>query len=167
MEPIRNFAILAALPEANLHSGLETLKAQIEQDIQPLFIAYGSMAFEAFAAIEKERAGRPVEVFLHATESQGDRPLNTEVTWRGMYMGCEAASGGGRYRGKAIHRPAAEASTKANALFWKVSQLQQFPTGMPVAKLSLFRKKTPLQARLVPLEPILIEYPYKQKVWLK
>lgn len=167
METTRSLAILLSVPEVHLLSGLESLAAQQAQAIQSPFIVYGSMDFEAFGEIEKSRAGKAVEVFIYASDRQGDLPLNPEVTWKGVYIGCEPASGGGRYRGKAIHRPASTTlDRKPSAIFWRMTDLRRFDTGMPIGKIQGLKKKSFFQPRFIPETPTLIEYPFHQNKWL-
>ncbi len=166
MDTSRNLAVLFSVPESFLLSGLECVAAQYQQDIHPAFLIYGSMEFEAFAEVEKERKGKPLEMFIYAANAAGDLPLNPEVTWKGIYLGVEAASGGGRYRGKAIHRPPASvAGNKPSALFWKVSDLKKQSKGMPIGRLQVLTKKTLLPDRFLPDKPTLIEYPFHQSKW--
>lgn len=166
METSRSLAVLLSVPESHLLSGLECIAAQHQQEIHPAFLVYGSMEFEAFAEVEKARNGQPLEIFIYASDAAGDRPLNPEVTWKGIYLGVEAASGGGRYRGKAVHRPAASVSDrKTSALFWKVSDLKKQSAGMPIGRLQTLKKKTLLPERYLPDKPTLIEYPFHQSKW--
>ena len=166
MDTSRNLAVLFSVPEAFLLSGLECVSAQYQQEIHPAFLIYGSMEFEAFAEVEKARNGKPLEMFIYAANAAGDLPLNPEVTWKGIYMGVEAASGGGRYRGKAIHRPPASVPDRRPvALFWKVSELKKQKAGMPVGRLQTLTKKVLLPDRFLPDKPTLIEYPFHQSKW--
>lgn len=168
MDISKTFALLAPVPEAHLQSGLESIALQFDRDIIPPFIVYGSMAFEVFAEVERIRKDKAVEVLIYATDSSGDRPLNPEVTWKGIYIGCEQASGGGRYRGAAIHRPAATASERNKwGIFWKLTQLESFKSGLPIGKLTAFGTKKPCAPRFMPDAPLLIDYPYNQKVFFK
>jgi hypothetical protein len=168
MDITKTFALLAPVPESHLQSGLESIAQQFDLDIIPPFVVYGTMAFEVFAEVERLRKDKAVEVFIYATDSTGDRPLNAEVTWKGLYIGREQASGGGRYRGKAIHRPAATASERDKwGIFWKVTQLEAFKTGLPIGKLQAFTTHKPCPPRLIPDAPLLIDYPYNQAVFLK
>jgi hypothetical protein len=168
MDTSKTFAILAALPETYLQSGLESIALQFERDIIPPFIVYGTLSFEVFGEAERLRNGKAVEVFLYAADRSGDRPLNSEVTWKALYIGSDQASGGGRYRGQAVHRPAATASERDKwGIFWKLTQLEAFKTGLPIGKLTTFAAKKPCSPRLIPEPPILIDYPYNQKVFLK
>jgi hypothetical protein len=166
MDTSRNLAVLFSVPESFLLSGLECISAQYQQEIHPAFLIYGSMEFEAFAEVEKARNGKPLEMFIYAANAAGDLPLNPEVTWKGIYLGVEAASGGGRYRGKAIHRPPASVvAGKPSALFWKVSDLKKQAKGMPIGRFQTLTKKALLPDRYLPEKPTLIEYPFHQSKW--
>ncbi|OUC13329.1 MAG: hypothetical protein B0A82_17740 [Alkalinema sp. CACIAM 70d] len=168
METSRNLAILVSVPEVHLLSALDALSAQQAQAFNPSYVVYGSMEFEAFGEIEKIRGTRAIETFIYAAEGAGEQPLNPEVTWKGIYLGCEAASGGGRYRGKAIHRPTSTTGDrKPAALFWKLAHLERFEKGMPIGKLQGLKQKTFLKARFLPEKPTLIEYPFTHKLYLK
>ena len=168
MDKTRKFAILAPVPEMHLHSGLESLNQQLDQDIVPPFVAYGSMAFERFNEIEELREGKSVEVFIYASHCEGDRPLNSEVTWKGLYIGLEKASGGGRYRGRVIHRPKSTASDRGPwGIFWRLTQLEKFQMGLPIGKLQGLKAKKLYQDRFIPEGPLIITYPHNQSVFLK
>lgn len=167
MDITKAFAILAPVPEIHLKSGLEALAQQIEQEIIPPFVAYGSMDFEVFGEVEKLRNGKAVEVLIYAAEQEGDRPLNPEVMWKALYVGCDRASGGGKYRGKAVHRPASTAGERAWGIFWKVTQIEVFKSGLPIGKLQTYKTRKPYPSRFVPEGPVLIDYPYNQQVFLK
>jgi hypothetical protein len=91
METTRKFAILAPVPEIHLVSGLEAIAAQVDSDdvtAQALpKVAFGSMAFEILRKADELRKERSVEVLIYASDSEGDRPLNSEVSWRARYIG--------------------------------------------------------------------------------
>ena len=168
METSRNLAVLLSVPESFLLSGLECLATQYEQEIHPAFLIYGSQEFEALAAVELARKGKALEVFIYASNAAGDLPLNPEVWWKGIYMGVEAASGGGRYKGKAIHRPAATLDgKKPSAVFWKMMDLKKQIAGMPIGRMQTLAKKVLLPDRYLPDKPTLIEYPFHQTKWFK
>ncbi len=167
METSRNLAVLFSVPESFLLSGLECINTQYQQDIHPAFLIYGTMEFEAFAAVEKARNGQALEMFIYASNPAGEQPLNPEVTWKGVYFGIEAATAGGRYKGKPIYRPAATLSGKPSALFWKVSDLKKQIAGMPIGRMQALTKKTLLPDRFLPDKPTLIEYPFHQTKWFK
>ncbi|MGG6296345.1 hypothetical protein ACQ4M4_18295 [Leptolyngbya sp. AN02str] len=163
MQKTNAFAILAPVPEQHLISGLEAIAAQLDaEDLPPDHrpkVAYGSMSFEVFGEVEKLRAGRAVEVFIYASDAQGEQPLNPEVTWRGLYVSV-VASRRGRYPGKAIHRPASTAhDTPTWAVFWELQELERLKTPIPIGKLRGHKKKTDYQPRFIPEGPVIIEYP--------
>ena len=163
MQKIQAFALLTSVPEMHLISGLEAIAAQLDSeelppDLSPK-VAYGSMDFEVFAEVEKLRNGKAVDVFIYASEAKGDQPLNPEVTWRGLYIGC-VGSRRGRYPGKAIFRPQSTATDSPTwAVFWEVQQLERLKTPIPIGNLRPKNKKANCQPRFIPESPILIEYP--------
>lgn len=163
MEKTKAFAILDSVPEMHLTSGLEAIAAQLDADDLPPDqlpkVAFGSMDFELFGEIEKLRNGKAIEVFIHAADAKGDQPLNPEVTWRGWYVGY-VASRRGRYPGKSIYRPASAATDRPTwAIFWEVQELELLKQPIPIGQLRARGKKTNLQARFIPDNAALIDYP--------
>lgn len=163
MQKTRAFALLAPVPEEHLISGLEAISAQLDSDDLPAGhlpkVAYGSMGFEVLAEVEQLRGGKSVEVLIYASHGKGEQPLNPEVTWRGLYVGC-IQSRRGRYPGKSIFRPKTTASDRpAWAVFWEVQELERLKTSIPIGGLTGLGKKTNYQSRFVPEGPVLIEYP--------
>ncbi|HEY9828465.1 MAG TPA: hypothetical protein V6D19_23750, partial [Stenomitos sp.] len=122
-------------------------------------VAYGTMEFEVLAEVEKLREGHSVEVLIYASHAKGEQPLNPQVTWRGLYVGC-VQSRRGRYPGKSNVRPKSTASDSPTwAMFWEVQELERLKTPIPIGNLTGRSKKTPYQPRFVPEGPVLIEYP--------
>ncbi len=163
MQKTRAFALLASVPETDLISGLEAIAAQLDADDLPPDhlpkVAFGSMAFEVFAEVEKLRSGKAIEVFIYASNAKGEQPLNPEATWRGLYVGY-VGSRRGRYPDKAIFRPKSTAADRPSwAVFWEVQELELLKTPMPIGSLRGKNKKTNLQPRFIPEEPTLVEYP--------
>jgi hypothetical protein len=164
METTRKFAILAPVPEIHLVSGLEAIAAQVDSDdvtAQALpKVAFGSMAFEILRKADELRKERAVEVLIYASDSEGDRPLNSEVSWRARYIG-HLPSRSGRYPGKSHFRPKATATEKPIwAVYWEVQQLEKLKTPIPIASLQLLGQKANCKSRFVPDGPVLIEYPF-------
>ncbi|MBW4470706.1 MAG: hypothetical protein KME45_09910 [Stenomitos rutilans HA7619-LM2] len=162
MQKTRAFALLASVPEIDLTSGLEAIAAQLDADDLPPDhspkVAFGSMAFEVFAEVEKLRAGKAIEVFIYAANAKGEQPLNPQVTWHALYVGS-VGSRRGRYPGKAIFRPKSTATDRPNwAIFWEVQELGRLKTPIQIGSLRGRNKKTNLQPRFMPEEPILVEY---------
>lgn len=163
MQKSHAFAILASVPEMHLLSGLEAITAQLDSDELPPNhspkVAFGSMDFEVFAEIEKLRNGKAIEVFIYASDAQGDQPLNPEVTWRAAYVGY-VGSRRGRYPGKAIFRPQSTAMDSPTwAVFWEIEELAQLKPAIPIGNLRGKNKKANYQPRFIPESPVLIEYP--------
>lgn len=164
MQKTRAFAMLAPVPEIHLISGLEAIAAQLDSDDLPPDhlpkVAFGTMEFEVFGEVEKLRNGKTVEVLIYASEAKGDQPLNSEATWRGLYVGY-VGSRRGRYPGKSIYRPAATATDSPTwAVFWEVQELELLKTPVPIGRLRGKNKKTNYPARFIPEGPVLIEYPF-------
>jgi hypothetical protein len=163
MQKTRNFALLAPVPEEHLLSGLDAIAAQLDADDLPVGelpkVAYGSMAFESLAEVEKLRMGKTVEVLIYASHAKGEQPINPEATWRGVYVGY-VGSRRGRYPGKSIYRPQATASDSLTwAVFWEVQELERLKTPIPIGTLTGRGKKAKYQPRFIPDGPVLIEYP--------
>lgn len=164
METTRKFAILAPVLEIHLVSGLEAIAAQVDSDdvtAQALpKVALGSMAFEILRKADELRKERMVEVLIYASDAEGDRPLNSEATWRARYIG-HLPSRSGRYPGKSLFRPKAAATEKPIwAVYWEVQELEKLKTPIPIASLQLLGQKTNCKSRFVPDGPVLIEYPF-------
>jgi hypothetical protein len=163
MQKTRTFALLAPVPEEHLISGLEAIAAQLDSDelLEGHLpkVAFGSMAFEVLAEVEKLRGDRAVEVLIYASHAKGEQPLNPEATWRGLYVGY-VGSRRGRYPGKAIYRPKATASDSLTwAVFWEIQELEQLKTPIPIGNLTGKGKKAKYQPRFIPEGPVTIEYP--------
>ncbi|PSB26024.1 hypothetical protein [Stenomitos frigidus] len=162
MQKTRAFALLASVPEIDLMSGLEAIAAQLDADDLPPDhspkVAFGSMAFEVFAEVEKLRAGKAIEVFIYAANAKGEQPLNPKVTWRGLYIGS-VGSRRGRYPDKAIFRPKSTATDRPSwAIFWEVQELELLKTPIQIGSLRGKNKKANLQPRFIPEEPTIVEY---------
>jgi hypothetical protein len=163
MQKTHTQAFLAPVPEEHLISGLEAIAAQLDADDLPVGhvakVAFGSMAFEVFAEVEKLRGGRPIEILIYASHAKGEQPLNPEVTWRGLYVGY-VGSRRGRYPGKSIFRPRSTVTDSLTwAVFWEVQALERLRTPIPMGSLTGKGKKTTYQPRFIPDGPVLIEYP--------
>lgn len=163
MQKTRAFALLAPIPEIHLISGAQAIIDQLDLDDLPSDhvpkVAFGSMDFEVFGAVEKLRGGKAIEVFIYASQAKGEQPLNPEVTWRGLYVGY-VPSRRGRYPGKAIYRPQSTATdTPTWAVFWELQALEVLKNPIPIGRLRGKDKKTNYQARFIPEGPVLIEYP--------
>lgn len=164
METTRKFAILAPVPEIHLVSGLEAIAAQVDSDDVTSLglpkVAFGSMAFEILRKADELRKERLVEVLIYASDAEGDRPLNSEVSWRARYIG-HLPSRSGRYPGKSLFRPKAAATEKPIwAVYWEVQELEKLKTPIPIASLQILSQKTNCKSRFVPDGPVLIEYPF-------
>lgn len=162
MQKTQDLALLISVPEVHLISGLEAIASQLDsEDLPPDYlpkVAFGSMAFERFGELEKLRNGKAVETLIYASQAKGDQPLNSEVTWRGLYIGY-VGSRRGRYPGKSIYRPKSAATDSPTwAVFWEVQELEPLKKPIPIGSLRGKNKKTNYQARFIPEEPVLIEY---------
>lgn len=163
MEKTRSFALLAPVPEIHLLSGVEAIAAQLDsEDLPPDHhpkVAFGSMDFEVFGEVEKLRLGKAIDVFIYASQAKGEQPLNPQVTWRGLYVGC-VGSRRGRYPGKAIYRPKSTATDSPTwAVFWEVQALEPLKQPIQIGSLRGKNKKTAYPARFLPEGPVLIEHP--------
>lgn len=163
MQKTHAFALLAPVPEMHLLSALESISAQLDSDELPPDhspkVAFGSMDFELFGEVEKLRGGKAIEVIIYASNAKGEQPLNPEATWRGVYVGY-VGSRRGRYPGQSICRPKSTAADPPTwAVFWEVQELEQLKKPVPIGHLRAKNKKTNYQARFIPEEPVLIEYP--------
>lgn len=163
MQKTHAFAILVPVPEMHLISGLEAITAQLDSDDLPPDhvpkIAFGSMDFELFGEVEKLRDGKAIEVFIYASHSKAEQPLNPDVHWRGLYV-SNVGSRRGRYPGKAIFRPKSTMTDSSTfAVFWEIQALEQLKTPIPIGTLQGKGKKVNYQPRFIPQGPVLINYP--------
>lgn len=158
MAKTTSFAILAPVSEMHLLSALETMdKLESELSDEIVKIAFGSMAFEVFRKADELRGDREVEVLIYASDS-ADQPLNSEVSWQGLYIG-HANSRNGRYPGKSKFRPSSTATDKPTwAVFWEIKELKRLKTPIAIASFKALGKKTNYPSRFVPEAPLLIEY---------
>ncbi|HEY9827020.1 MAG TPA: hypothetical protein V6D19_16390 [Stenomitos sp.] len=114
------------------------------------------MEFEGLAEVEKLRKGYSVEVLIYASHAQGEQPLNPQVTWKRLYIGC-VQSRRGRYPGKSNVRPKSTASDSSTwAVFWEVQELERLKTPIPIGSLTGRSKKTPYQSQFVPEGSVLM-----------
>jgi len=144
------FAILAPVPEEHLISW--------QKDGEQTKVAFGSMAFELFRQADELRGEKAVEVFIYASLAE-NRPLNSEVSWHGLYVG-HVQSRSGRHPQGMKYRPPSTATDKPTwAIFWEVEELERLASPIAIASLRGFKKKSNFQSRFTPESPLLIEYP--------
>lgn len=152
-------ALLAPVPEDHLLSGLDMIAQQFDEGEKEPVLAFGSMEFELFRHADALRGDRPIEVFIYASMSKADQPLNPLVTWHGMYTG-QVLSRRGRYPGKAIHRPPSTADDKPTwAVFWLLKTLAKLDTPIPIGSFTGFKQKKPYEQRFIPRGPVLVQRP--------
>jgi hypothetical protein len=158
MAKTNSFAILAPVPEMHLLSALETVEKLVNESSDEIIkVAFGSMAFEVFRKADELRGDREVNVLIYAADSL-NQPLNSEASWQGLYIG-HGNSRNGRYAGKSKFRPPATTSDKPRwAVFWEVQELTRLKTPIALASLKALGKKSNFPSRLIPEEPLLIEY---------
>lgn len=158
MAKTTSFAILASVPEMHLLSALDTMeKLENELSDEIIKVAFGSMAFEVFRKADELRGEKTVEVLIYASD-RADQPLNSEVSWGGLYIG-HANSRNGRYSGKSKFLPPSTTADKPRwAVFWEIQELTKLKTPIAIAAFKPLGKKTNLVSRFVPEEPMLIEY---------
>jgi hypothetical protein len=145
----REFAILAPVPEEHLLSW--------QKDGEQTKVAFGSMAFELFRQADELRGEKAVEVFIYASLAE-NRPLNSEVSWHGLYVG-HVPSRSGRHPQGMKYRPPSTASEKPTwAIFWEVEELEPLSSPIAIASLRGLGKKSKYQPRFTPEGPLLIEY---------
>ncbi len=143
------FAILASVPEEHLLSW--------HKDGQEKKVAFGSMAFELFRQADELRGERFVKVLIYASLAE-NRPLNSQVSWQGWYIG-HVPSRSGRYPQGTKYRPPSAASEKPTwAIFWEVEELEPLSSPIAIASLKGLGKKSNFPSRFTPEEPLLIEY---------
>ena len=158
MAKTTSFAILAPVPETHLLSALETMdKLDSELSDETVKVAFGSMAFEVFRKADELRGDKEVEILIYASDCV-DQPLNSEVSWQGLYIG-HANSRNGRYPGKSKFRPPSTATDKPTwAIFWEVKELKRLKVPMAIASFKALGKKSNFTSRFIPEGPLLIEY---------
>ncbi|MBR8834217.1 MAG: hypothetical protein DSM106950_09310 [Stigonema ocellatum SAG 48.90 = DSM 106950] len=159
MDITQAFAILAPVPEIHLISGSETIaKLADESSDETVKVAFGSMDFESLRKIDELRGNKAVKAFIYASNPAGDQPLNSQVSWHGLYIG-HVPSRNGRYPGKAKFRPPSTKTDKPTwAVFWEVQELQPLTSPIAIASLKGLGKKSNYPSRFIPEGPVLIEY---------
>ncbi len=153
MNIIKAFAILAPIPEEHLISGLETCASEGK-------VVFGSDAWELFRQVDQMRKGSEVAVFIYPCYPDSEKPLRTEIAWRGIYTG-HIPSRRGRYPGDQQLRPKSTAGEKPTwAVYWEMQQLTQLSETefVPMASLRAIDKKA-LQAGRVPHGYMMINIP--------
>jgi len=166
MVKTHTFAILAPVPEIHLLSAMENI-ARLKNELSDELIktAFGSKDFELFRKVDELRGDQSIEVFIYASHSNADQPLNSQASWHGLYIG-HVQSHHGRYPGNPKFRPPSTNTDKPDwAIFWEVQELKPLdpldPLDPPIKIGSLrgLDKKQCYKPRFIPEGPLLIEYP--------
>jgi len=78
IETAAHIALLAPVPLEHLVDGQKTAESEGK-------VAFGSRAWEVFRELDTRRKGMPVDVYIYASHSDGQREF--EVSWHGRYVG--------------------------------------------------------------------------------
>jgi hypothetical protein len=153
-------AILAPVPEMHLLSAIENI-ARLKNELSDELIktAFGSRDFELFRKADELRVDQSIEVFIYASKSSADQPLNSEASWHGLYIG-HVNSRNGRYPGNPKFRPPSTITDKPDsAIFWEVQDLKPLTPPIKIGSLRGLNTKQSYSSRFIPEGPLLIEYP--------
>lgn len=159
IEKTRALALLAPVPEKHLITALDAINQQYDTGEAAPIVAFGSSDFEVFRQADQLRGDRAIEVFIYASMSEQEQPLNPLVTWRGLYVG-HVPSRSGRYPGKAIHRPSSTKTDKPVwAVYWQLQELTRLDTPILIGMFQGFKQKKRYEKRFIPKGPLLVDYP--------
>lgn len=151
MNQTNDFAILAPVPEMHLVSGQEVCDRETK-------VAFGSMAFELFRKADELRRNEPVEVFIYASYAETDRPLRSEASWHGLYIG-HVPSRSGRHPNGSRFRPPTTANDRPTwAIFWEVEQLEPLSSPISIASFKGLGKRSKYTSLFIPEGPLLVEH---------
>ena len=121
---MKDFAILAPVPQEHLESGQEIAASTG-------FVAYGSRKFELFREIEERRGGEPVPVLIYPSHEDDPAKISFQVSWVGWYVGSEESHNGRHSLGMEHRPPTTGQYTSDNkghwAVFWHVKKLAELP----------------------------------------
>lgn len=146
--------LLAPVPVEHLRSGLAVLEHEP-------YLALGSRAWEPFAALDRERADRPVRVWLYASWND-DQPVPLSATWSALYVGHVESKGGAHPEGMQYRPPTTAAYPDDNegwwAVFWHVTGLRELSAAerVPIATMTPWKGRKPYGHPFEPEGPILI-----------
>jgi hypothetical protein len=152
-----HIALLAPVPLEHLDSGKVIAETEGK-------VAFGSMKFELFRKLDVLRTGMPVDVYIYASHSDGQRDF--EVSWRGRYIGHVVSDPPGAHPNGMKYRPASTANYPNDnsghwAVFWEIEDLRPLlpEEGITLASFTPFDGKKPYGHAFPPEGPLLIEHP--------
>ena len=148
-----HIALLAPVPLEHLVSGA-TLQNRV---------AFGSRAWEVFRKLDELRGGMAVDVYIYASDADGDRDF--KVTWQARYVRHVESKMGAHPAGMKYRPPSTENYPNDNsgywAVFWEVEDLHRLRQDqyMSLAQLTGFGNKKPYGHAFPPEGPLLIKHP--------
>ncbi len=135
-------ALLAPVPLVHLLSAL-----QVQE-----WVAFGSMAFEVFDKLDKQRSDCHVDAYIYASLHDGS---NVSRYWRATYIGMSEWDSE-----LSKHRPASTANETGWGIFWKVKNLREVSESeCRINEMKGFGKSTKYKKFFIPEGPILIQHP--------
>ena len=151
-----NIALLAAVPEEHLVSGLEILSKEEK-------VAFGSSAWEVFRQLEDSTVGAEVDVFIYPSGSA--KQGQPKVRWRAKYLRTIDSINGAHPVGMRFRPTSTEKYATDNqghwAVFWEVTELTELAKE-DALKMSIFviaSSGKPLFSSYIPRGPILVHAP--------
>jgi hypothetical protein len=151
-----HIALLAPVPLEHLVDGQKAVESEGK-------VAFGSRAWEVFRELDTRRKGIPVDVYIYASHSDGQREF--EVSWHGRYIGHVEGKMGAHPDGMK-YRPLSTGKYPNDnsghwAVFWEIEDLRPLPKERRIVLASLtgFGKKKPYGHAFPPEGPLLIEHP--------
>lgn len=151
-EPSADVALLTAVPEQHLISGLS-------QCGQTGFVAFGTDSGLVLSEFKHEvDTEHPADILFYASEAQ--RSGQPVATFRGRFVDYDGAIGGKPKPSWAAHRPPTTATDGAWQSFYLVSDLRRLETPVMLSTLSKRGAKGKLAKNFIPLGPLIIDTPF-------
>lgn len=148
-------ALLAPVPLEHLEDGRSTCDTQGK-------VAFGSRAWEVFRALDQERKGMPVDVYIYASRAEDRRAV---ASWHAHYIDHVESINGAHPSGMLYRPPSTARYADDNeghwAIFWEVTALRRLQEAHLLALTGFtgFGKARPYPRDFVPEGPMLIEHP--------
>lgn len=148
-----NIALLAPVPYEHLESGKPICDKEGK-------VAFGSMAWEVFRELDKERNGASVNVYIYASDSPNSEEL--EVSWIGRYIGHVESKNGTHPDGMRFRPPSTAKNPGDNkghwAVFWELDELRELEPSecKPTGAFTGYKSKKQYKKNVVPRGPLLI-----------
>lgn len=151
---MKKVALLAAVPEEHLISGMKTVVAEGK-------VAFGSSSWELFRELDELAMGTEVDVYIYASDSS--KHGAPKVRWQARYLGhiksdYGAHPDGMKFRPESTEQYAAD-NTGHWAVFWEVDRLVNLAKDEAISMnlLKGFKSGKSYVSSFVPHGPTLVE----------